>query len=295
MSLSSRFRRRLWRTAYALSGGLTVTGRWPPGKRGRILVANHTSHGDTAAVLAALPSDAYPVFAAAADYWFDVPVRRALVTGLAGALPVRRGESGGYEALRAAAEPALAAGRTVVVYPEGTRTQDGSIGRFHSGAIRLARDTGVPLVPVAILGTGDLLPKHGRFTAAPVEVRIGAPVSANQLAPEDLRDHVVALHESGPAARRSSRVWRAAARLADQGVRGAGGPDRDRPTVVGWLRGARARSPDPGDRTRPDRACQAASPLAASALRDVPRRGRPRLRGRHLAGRRRVGLTRVRR
>ena len=70
---------------------------------GRVVVANHGSHADTAALLAALPAAARPVFAAAADYWFDAPARRAAATGLAGILPVRRGERGAYPALLAAA------------------------------------------------------------------------------------------------------------------------------------------------------------------------------------------------
>lgn len=197
---ASRFRRRLWRTALTLSGGLTVsgaarrTGR-PGDGRGRIVIANHGSHGDTAALLAALPADTRPVFAAAADYWFDVPARRALVTALAAALPVRRGEHGAYAALLQAVEPAIAAGRTVVIYPEGTRSPDGTIGAFRSGALRLARDLEVPIVPAAILGTRDLLPKHGRFRRAPVEVRFGAPLDASTLDCEALRARVVALHE----------------------------------------------------------------------------------------------------
>ncbi len=56
-----------------------------------MVVANHGSHADTAVLLAALPPTARPVFAAAADYWLDAPVRRMLATGLAGALPVRCG------------------------------------------------------------------------------------------------------------------------------------------------------------------------------------------------------------
>ena len=46
-----------------------------------------------------------PVFAAAADYWFDVPVRRALVTSVVAALPVPRGSDGAYAAVRHAAGP----------------------------------------------------------------------------------------------------------------------------------------------------------------------------------------------
>lgn len=190
--MSSFLRHWLWRIVCAVSGGLTVTGGWNT-KGGCIVVANHASHADTAVLLAALPTSARPVFGAAADYWFDVPVRRFIATSLAGILPVRRSGGGSYEALLAAAAPALKAGRTVVIYPEGTRSKDGTIGEFRSGAIRLARDCGVPIVPVAVLGTANVLPKDGKFSPAPMQVRIGEPVDANACSAADLRSHVLAL------------------------------------------------------------------------------------------------------
>lgn len=110
--ISYALRHWIWRLASALSGGLTVTGKWRA-SGGCIVVANHSSHADTAVLLAALPPKAKPVFGAAADYWFDVPVRRFIATSLAGVLPVRRSGEGSYAALR----PALKAGRTVVSTP----------------------------------------------------------------------------------------------------------------------------------------------------------------------------------
>ena len=194
--ISSVLRHWMWRAVCAVSGGLTVTGRWRV-SGGCIVVANHSSHADTAAMLAALPPSAQPVFGAAADYWFDVPVRRFIATSLAGILPVRRTGDGGYAALLAAVRPALKAGRTVVIYPEGTRSTDGTVGEFRSGAVRLARDCGVPIVPVAMLGTADVLPKDGRYSPAPMQVLIGAPVDpANASAPQ-LRAMVMALRDSG--------------------------------------------------------------------------------------------------
>ncbi len=121
--------------------------------------------------------------------------------------------AGAYAALLAAAGSALAAGRTVVVFREGTRTDNGTVGRFHSSALRLTRDCGVPVVPVALLGTRDLLPKHGRLTPSPLEVRLGAPLHPTATSVEALRSAVVALLDDGPATRRTSRLWRATARL----------------------------------------------------------------------------------
>ena len=193
--ITSRLRHRLWRTVCALSGGLTVTGKWRV-SGGCIVVANHSSHADTAVLLAALPASAQPVFGAAADYWFDVPVRRLVATSLIGVLPVRRSGDSGYADLLAAVRPALRAGRTVVIYPEGTRSTDGTIAEFRSGAVRLARECGVPLVPVAVMGTADVLPKGGRFSPAPMQVRIGEPIDANDASAPQLREQVMALRDN---------------------------------------------------------------------------------------------------
>jgi 1-acyl-sn-glycerol-3-phosphate acyltransferase len=190
--VGSTLRHGFWRTVCAVSGGLTVTGRWEA-NGGCIVVANHASHADTAVLVAALPSTARPVFGAAADYWFDVPARRFIATSLIGILPVRRSGDGNYDALLAAAGPVLHAGRTVVIYPEGTRSTDGTVGEFRSGALRLARDCNVPIVPVALMGTADVLPKDGTFTRAPMEVRLGAPVDPHTASASQLRAQVLAL------------------------------------------------------------------------------------------------------
>lgn len=223
-------RHHLWRLVFAGTGGLTVTGPLPAGPA--VLVVNHSSHADTAALMAAIPPAGKPVFAAAADYWFARRVRRFLVTTLAAAVPVERHADGAYAALRRAAAPVMAAGGIVIVYPEGTRTIDGSIGEFASGAVRLADDLDVPLVPAALLGTRDMLPKNGRFRALPVEVRFEQPFHSEGLArdrdtAEDvsglLRDVVVALKEQTPVADPRSPLGEAVGRLVDSpaGLAGA--------------------------------------------------------------------------
>jgi len=191
---TSGLRHWLWRSVCAVSGGLTVTGRWGV-KGGCIVVANHASHADTAVLLAALPAKAQPVFAAAADYWFDVPVRRFVASSLIGVLPVRRSADDSYAQLLAAVRPALRAGRTVVIYPEGTRSTNGIVGEFRSGALRLARECGVPVVPIALTGTADVLPKGGRWSPAPMQVRIGEAVEADSVSAQQLREQVVTMKE----------------------------------------------------------------------------------------------------
>ena len=177
----------LWRTVLTLTGGLRVHGAagLPPGPC--VIVANHSSHADTAALIAALPARRQPAVAAAADYWFRGGVRPAICRALCAAFPVRR--SGGGSADLAAAVRLLAAGHDVIVFPEGTRSRDGQTGDFHRGAARLAAAAGAPLVPAGISGTRTLLPPGG----PPARVAARSPsASAPRLSVvsrRQIRDH----------------------------------------------------------------------------------------------------------
>jgi len=170
-------RRALWRTVLTLTGGLRVHGAAALPAGPCVIVANHRSHADTAALIAALPARRRPAVAAAADYWFRGALRPGVCRALCAAFPVRR--TGGGSADLAAAAGLLAAGRDVIVYPEGSRSRDGQAGAFHRGAACLAAAAGVPLVPAGISGTGTLLPPAAagrRRRRAAVTVRIGAPL-----------------------------------------------------------------------------------------------------------------------
>jgi 1-acyl-sn-glycerol-3-phosphate acyltransferase len=62
--------------------------------------------------------------------------------------------------------------------------------------VRLARDCGVPIVPVAVLGTADVLPKVGRYSPTPMQVRIGEPVDPANASASQLREQVMALRDN---------------------------------------------------------------------------------------------------
>jgi len=58
---------------------------------------------------------------------------------------------------------ALEEGSSLMIFPEGTRSTTGELGRFKEGAFRLAKETETPLLPIVLYGTGEALPKHGFF------------------------------------------------------------------------------------------------------------------------------------
>ena len=80
---------------------------------------------------------------------------------------------------------ALQSGASVLVFPEGTRSLDARLGRFHRGAFRLALDTGVPVLPVAILGTHRIMRKGELRPAGiseSIKMRVLAPVHPGEYA-----------------------------------------------------------------------------------------------------------------
>lgn len=78
---------------------------------------------------------------------------------------------------------------SVMVFPEGTRSRDGRLGEFHSGAFRVAIKAGVPILPLAVVGTRSALIKHDwRFGFSDAEVRVLEPVPTDGLTLGDVDD-----------------------------------------------------------------------------------------------------------
>ena len=146
-----------------------------------LFVANHSSHMDTPALLRAIPQPwrRRTAVAAAADYFFEKPWLAHAVSLAFNTVPVdRKGAPGD-----AAAELVhlLHDGWSIVVYAEGTRSRDGTVGRLRSGAALLAAEHDVPIVPVLVTGTHRVMPPGARWMhrgreRAPIAVHFGAPI-----------------------------------------------------------------------------------------------------------------------
>ncbi len=118
-----------------------------------IYVANHQSHYDPPLV-GSMVWDR-PCAFLARDTLFKFKPFGWMIRFL-NAIPLER-EKGGGKALRAAVAE-LNAGRCVLMFPEGTRSRDGALGRFKPGFTLLAKKTGAAVVPVAIEGMHDIWP-----------------------------------------------------------------------------------------------------------------------------------------
>jgi long-chain acyl-CoA synthetase len=157
-----------------------------------IFAANHQSHMDTPAILAALPAGwRYRLAPAMAKEFFQAHfhperftrgeyVTNSLNYYLASlffnAFPLPQRETGTRQTLRYIGD-LVSSGYSILIYPEGRRTSDGAIGRFLPGAAMIAARLGVPVVPVRIEGLDRVLHQTWRFPArGPVRVAFGPPL-----------------------------------------------------------------------------------------------------------------------
>jgi 1-acyl-sn-glycerol-3-phosphate acyltransferase len=169
---------RGWARTILKFSGVAVAVRHPERllRRGPfIVVANHESYADVLVLLAKLPMQ---VRFLAKRSIFRVPILGWSIRA-AGFVPVDRGDrSRGYATVETALQR-LGKGRSLVVFPEETRTRTGELSPFKKGAALLAAKTGFPILPLGIAGTRRILPR-GSLNAAPgrVVLCVGEPIAA---------------------------------------------------------------------------------------------------------------------
>ena len=143
-----------------------------------VYACNHLSYMDTPAIFAALPF-AFRILARS-DLWKLPFIGWHL--NRSGQIAVNVDNPRASIASLTNGVRALKAGMPLFVFPEGGRSNDGQLGPFMSGPAYLAIRAGVPIIPLALVGTYELLPIHTRhFSPRPLELRIGAPISTTGL------------------------------------------------------------------------------------------------------------------
>jgi 1-acyl-sn-glycerol-3-phosphate acyltransferase len=197
-----------------------------------IFVANHASHLDTPLILLSLPDEwrRRTAVAAAADYFFDTWWRAVGSAMVFNTFPIDR--RGGTMATTPG--DVLDKGWSLVIYPEGTRSKDGWVGRFQLGAAYLATRYGVPVVPIAHRGTFAAMPRGQNWPSRgrrQLTLRFGEPIvpgpdeSPRDLAPR-IRSGVAALLDE-----ERTTWWEARQRAARDAT-----PDPSGPDIAPWRR-----------------------------------------------------------
>jgi 1-acyl-sn-glycerol-3-phosphate acyltransferase len=194
------FARRAWGPwGLAVAGARTEVARLPALPPGPLVFAsNHESALDIWVLFKVLPRGFR--FVAKAEL-FRLPIFGAYLR-LGGHIPVDRGNHArAVESLRQAGE-AVRAGTSLVVFPEGTRSKDGRIQPFKKGPFVVAMEAGVPVVPVAISGSGRVTPsKTISVVPGTIRVAVGDPVDPaafphKEALLAEVRRQVIALHRS---------------------------------------------------------------------------------------------------
>ncbi|MEM9556143.1 MAG: lysophospholipid acyltransferase family protein [Acidobacteriota bacterium] len=124
----------------------------------------------------------------------------------------RKNKERSRESIRAVGT-AVASGRTVLLFPEGTRHDDDRVHRFKSGMLSASIGSGVEVLPVAVVGTADGMPPRSlSILPTVVDVRIGRPLSTDGYEPDErrpladaARDAVAALHAESLELRKRAR------------------------------------------------------------------------------------------
>ena len=170
---------------------IRVTGRhhMDP-RRPYVLVANHQSAFDIMALYFLRRQFKW----VAKEELFKIPFAGWSMS-LAGYISLGRGRNRSVQAAYEHAKQWLAEGMSIFFFPEGTRSVTGKLGPFKSGAFKLALETNIPVVPIAIHGTRDLLPRHSVVlrTRGRIRIVVHPPIdpAAHRLTdPDRLRDEV---------------------------------------------------------------------------------------------------------
>jgi 1-acyl-sn-glycerol-3-phosphate acyltransferase len=176
---------RLWSRSLLAASGARVTyhGLEHASKRDPcIFIANHQSVVDVWAMLCLVPPNTRFV---AKRELFRIPIF-GWALAATGCVPIDRGNRASAIRSLGVAAQRIRDGRSVVLFPEGSRSLDGTLGPFKKGAFHLAVRAGVPVVPVAITGSFDVVPPRTlRVAPGAVEVFVESPIDVTPFLPDD--------------------------------------------------------------------------------------------------------------
>jgi len=184
-AVGSRMFESFCRKFFASYCPLTVEGRHHLPDKPFLLCSNHSSHIDSAALMTA-SGRSFSSFAllGASDYFFHSRRVRWSVAPLMNVIPIERrpGPKSLAACLTICRRFLEQTGGGLILYPEGTRSRDGEMQTFKTGAGLFAIELGVPLVPAHIEGTHRILPKGQSVPRSrPLTVRFGEAIELAML------------------------------------------------------------------------------------------------------------------
>ena len=154
-----------------------------------IIICNHQSSLDLMTMLIHTPK----LVVLTKDWVWNNPIYGSLIQG-AEFYPV----SEGLTTLLPKLQSLIDRGYSIVVYPEGTRSLDGSIARFHQGAFYLAEQLRADILPIVSYGAGRALPKKGKFLRKwPIHIEID-----RRITPEEMLSHGTTLRAQASSMRK---------------------------------------------------------------------------------------------
>ncbi len=157
-----------------------------------IFVGNHSSQTDIWSFQGYIPHDFRWI---AKKELFAIPLFGSAMRAV-GFIPIDR--SRGRQAVKSLNDAAkrIAGGSSVLIFPEGTRSPDGHLQPFKTGAIMLAIKAGVPVVPVGFNGTHQALPKKSLLAlGGNIVLRIGTPMPTKEFQAKDKKELAQKLHQ----------------------------------------------------------------------------------------------------
>lgn len=171
---------RAWSRMLLRMSGTTISSRGAEGvdwSRPFILMSNHQSHFDIPCLFATVPAD-LRFLSKHVLAWIPI---FGWSMWAAGFIFINRGDQKkAFESINKAID-AVRSGRSIVVFPEGTRSRDGVLKDFKKGAFHMAAEAGVQIVPAWVEGSRHIMKKNSGLVipGSHVEVRFGTPFIAS--------------------------------------------------------------------------------------------------------------------
>lgn len=142
-----------------------------------IFYSNHRSHYDIPTLMFTIPR---PLYFLAKKELKSVPFLGWGMMAVGMIFIDRKDRASAIQSMERAGRQ-IKRGKSIVTFPEGTRSGNKKLLPFKKGAFHLAKSQKIPLVPIAISGTENILPKHGKLKSGRVRLTMGTPIHPDEM------------------------------------------------------------------------------------------------------------------